>query len=122
VEAEGGMTALEEIIDSRPAGFVDALSLALSELPDDQGIELAIAAADRAIAIAPEIFPDEVSIESTEDEEWPDEPVQLSFDIFNKKAQGVLNRAMQAAKKLSASARQQLSAALGTPTPQMKVQ
>ncbi len=77
-------------------------------------------AADYILSTQP--FPDEVEIEQDAEDENGDPPIPVdneqplsaffAYDIFNRQAQGILNRSLQAARGLSASARKDLAAAL----------
>lgn len=80
------------------ARFAELLGLAL---PHAASVEEALAAVDLALATP---------------EPTPATPVALAHDAFSRKAQGVLNRAVEAVKHISAAARRDLRAALSKKT------
>lgn len=88
-------------------------------LAADGDVDAALSAAEYICATAP--LPDEVEIEQDAEDENGDPPIPtdidldayLAHDIHNRRAQGILNRSLQAARSLTAAARKDLAAALG---------
>jgi len=85
----------------------------------DGDVEAALSAANYIVSTQP--MPDEVEIEQDAVDENGDPPLPVdvalldapfAFDIHNRRAQGILNRSLQAAKGIGTTARKDLEAAL----------
>lgn len=99
--------------------YATLLRRALKHTPDP---EEALAAVDIALSIQP--FPDETIVDQPEEPEEEDILVDaaFAFDLFDKRAQGILNRAMTGIKKMTAEARRAFQQALDKPTVQEATQ
>jgi len=88
-------------------------------VPHAESLEEAVAAVDMAMAKNGQKLEEEIPTGNFTSR--PPSDVSLdaffSYDIFSRRAQGVLNRAMAAMNDLSASARRELKAAIGKETP-----
>lgn len=80
----------------------------LLEAGDD--VDAALAAAELIVSTQP--IPDEVNLHPTPPVQTRPISAYLAHDIRNRRAQGVLNRSLEAARGLTAAARQDLEAAL----------